>query len=65
MAGDNVFELHVVGSFDPFEAAGGDGSWLIVPVRVMVDADYLAAARAILDAPPPPDWPAAPGGAAC
>lgn len=26
-----------------------DGSWLLIPVRVMVDADDLAAARAIVD----------------
>lgn len=38
----------------------GDGSWLLVPVRVMVDEVDLAAARAVLAEPPPPDWPAAP-----
>lgn len=27
-----------------------DGSWLLIPVRVMVDADDLAAARRILAA---------------
>lgn len=30
-----------------------DGSWLLIPVRVMVDEDDLAAANAILDTPPP------------
>lgn len=29
-----------------------DGSWLLIPVRVMVDEDDLAATRTILDAPP-------------
>ena len=42
------------------EASVGDGSWLLVPVRVMVDAEDLPAARAILAAPPPPDWPTPP-----
>ncbi|WP_375380692.1 DUF2007 domain-containing protein [uncultured Sphingomonas sp.] len=42
------------------ESSVGDGSWLLVPVRVMVDADDLPAARAVLAAPPPPDWPAPP-----
>jgi len=28
-------------------ASIADGSWLLIPVRVMVDADDLAAARAI------------------
>ena len=32
------------------EASIGDGSWLLIPVRVMVDDDALDAARAILDA---------------
>ena len=31
-------------------ASIGDGSWLLVPVRVMVDADDLTAARAIIAA---------------
>lgn len=31
-------------------ASIGDGSWLLVPVRVMVDADDLDAARAIIAA---------------
>ena len=31
-------------------ASIGDGSWLLVPVRVMVDADDLADARAIIAA---------------
>ena len=26
-----------------------DGSWLLIPVRVMVDADDLAPARAVID----------------
>lgn len=26
-----------------------DGSWLLIPVRVMVDADHLATARAVID----------------
>jgi hypothetical protein len=30
------------------EASIGDGSWLLIPVRVMVDEDDLAAARAIV-----------------
>lgn len=30
-------------------ASIADGSWLLIPVRVMVDADDLAAARAIVD----------------
>ncbi|HEU0066270.1 MAG TPA: DUF2007 domain-containing protein [Sphingomonas sp.] len=32
------------------EASIGDGSWLLIPVRVMVDADDLAAAQAIVAA---------------
>lgn len=32
------------------ETSIGDGSWLLIPVRVMVDADDLAAARAIVAA---------------
>ncbi|MDJ0276897.1 DUF2007 domain-containing protein [Sphingomonas sp. 2R-10] len=31
------------------EASIGDGSWLLIPVRVMVDADNLDAARPIVD----------------
>ena len=31
-------------------ASIADGSWLLIPVRVMVDADDLAAAKAILGA---------------
>ena len=31
-------------------ASIGDGSWLLVPVRVMVDVEDLAAARAIIAA---------------
>ncbi len=31
------------------EASIGDGSWLLIPVRVMVDEDDLAAARRIVD----------------
>ena len=31
-------------------ASIADGSWLLIPVRVMVDEDDLAAARAIVDA---------------
>ncbi|MGI4732207.1 MAG: DUF2007 domain-containing protein [Janthinobacterium lividum] len=42
------------------ESSVGDGSWLLVPVRVMVDVDDLSAARAVLAEPPPADWPAAP-----
>ena len=42
------------------ETSVGDGSWLIVPVRVMVDADDLPRARALLAEPPSPDWPVAP-----
>jgi hypothetical protein len=30
-----------------------DGSWLLIPVRVMVDADDLSRARALLAALPP------------
>ncbi|HWK34782.1 putative signal transducing protein [Sphingomonas sp.] len=30
-------------------ASIADGSWLLIPVRVMVDADDLAAARAIAE----------------
>ena len=30
------------------EASIGDGSWLLIPVRVMVDETDLAAARAIV-----------------
>ena len=33
------------------EASIGDGSWLLIPVRVMVDADAVEAARRIIDAP--------------
>ena len=32
------------------ETSIGDGSWLLIPVRVMVDEDNLAAARAIVAA---------------
>ncbi|MEG3163567.1 DUF2007 domain-containing protein [Sphingomonas sp. PB2P19] len=32
------------------ESSIGDGSWLLIPVRVMVDEDDLAEARAILTA---------------
>lgn len=32
------------------EASIGDGSWLLIPVRVMVDEDDLAAARTIVAA---------------
>jgi hypothetical protein len=32
------------------EASIGDGSWLLIPVRVMVDAGDLAAAQAIVSA---------------
>ena len=42
------------------ESSVGDGSWLLVPVRVMVDVDDLSAARAVLAEPPPADWPVAP-----
>lgn len=42
------------------ESSVGDGSWLIVPVRVMVDEDDLDRARALLAAPLAPDWPAMP-----
>ena len=35
-------------------ASIADGSWLLIPVRVMVDADDLPRARALLDAVPPP-----------
>lgn len=31
-------------------ASIADGSWLLIPVRVMVDADDLAAAQRIADA---------------
>jgi len=31
------------------EASIGDGSWLLIPVRVMVDEDDLDAARRIVD----------------
>ncbi len=31
------------------EASIGDGSWLLIPVRVMVDADDLNDARRIVD----------------
>jgi hypothetical protein len=41
------------------ETSVGDGSWLLVPVRVMVDADDLARARAVMAAPVP-DWPTRP-----
>ncbi len=30
------------------ETSMGEGSWLLIPVRVMVDADDLDAARALL-----------------
>lgn len=30
-------------------ASIADGSWLLIPVRVMVDADDLAAAQAIVE----------------
>ncbi|PXA89737.1 hypothetical protein DMC47_28370 [Nostoc sp. 3335mG] len=33
------------------EASIGDGSWLLIPVRVMVDADDLDDARHIIDEP--------------
>lgn len=32
------------------ETSMGEGSWLLIPVRVMVDPDDLAAARAVLAA---------------
>lgn len=32
------------------ETSIGDGSWLLIPVRVMVDEDDLAEARAIISA---------------
>jgi hypothetical protein len=32
------------------ETSIGDGSWLLIPVRVMVDQDDLEAARAIVAA---------------
>lgn len=32
------------------ETSIGDGSWLLIPVRVMVDEDDLAEARAIIAA---------------
>ncbi len=32
------------------ETSIGDGSWLLIPVRVMVDEDDLLAARAIVAA---------------
>jgi len=31
------------------EASIGDGSWLLIPVRVMVDADDVSDARRIID----------------
>jgi hypothetical protein len=31
-------------------ASIADGSWLLIPVRVMIDEDDAAAARALLDA---------------
>lgn len=34
-------------------ASIAEGSWLLIPARVMVDEDDLAAARAILAAPMP------------
>jgi len=35
-----------------FDAEGGIyGTWLLIPVRVMVDEDDLAAAQAVLDSP--------------
>ena len=46
------------------EASIGDGSWLLIPTRVMVDAGDLARARAIVEAVPEPDWPAPPDHAA-
>lgn len=42
------------------EASIGDGSWLLIPTRVMVDADDLARARAIVEAAPDADWPTPP-----
>ncbi|MCC2977611.1 DUF2007 domain-containing protein [Sphingomonas sp. PL-96] len=33
------------------EASIADGSWLLIPTRVMVDEDDLAAARAIAECP--------------
>lgn len=33
------------------EASIGDGSWLLIPVRIMVDADDLDDARKIVDQP--------------
>lgn len=33
------------------EASIADGSWLLIPTRVMVDEDDLAAARAIVEHP--------------
>lgn len=35
-------------------ANGAVGSWLLIPVRVMIDEEDLAAARTILESPPPP-----------
>jgi hypothetical protein len=35
-------------------ASIADGSWLLIPVRVMVDEDELAAARAVLNSIAPP-----------
>ena len=37
------------GAFDG-QASIADGSWLLIPVRVMVGEDDLARARAIVDA---------------
>lgn len=42
------------------ESSVGDGSWLIVPVRVMVDEDDASAARTLLAEPPAGDWPVRP-----
>ena len=53
---EGVFAL----TFDG-EASIGDGSWLLIPTRVMVDEDDLARARSIADARPEPDWPSPPG----
>jgi hypothetical protein len=66
----NRFEAHmVIGRLDAEgiiaiafdgETSIGEGSAFLIPVRVMVDDDDLATARAVLDAPLPPDWPVAP-----
>ncbi len=67
----NRFEAHIVQgrleaegipaiAFDG-ETSLGEGSALLIPVRVMVDADDLASARALLAAiAAAPDWPAPP-----